>query len=58
MQKERVRKNCLSEQPRKQVSEMHFDKTPQSFDIPVLGNELQDCSCCDFLTEAMLGSSK
>ena len=34
--------NCIVEQTRNEVSEMHFDKIPESFDIAVLGNELQD----------------
>ena len=56
MQQELIRK-IMVEQPRNQVSEMHFDKFPNAstFQFWKPSFETETCSCSNFPTEAMLG---
>ena len=48
--------NCMVEQPRNQVSEMHFDKfpDPSTFQCWKRSFKTEVCSCFNFTTEAML----
>ena len=49
--------NCMVEQPRNQVSEMHFDKflNPSTFQCWKTSFDTEVCACCNFRTEdAML----
>ena len=54
MQKELIRKNFLVEQPRNQVSEMHFDKfpIPSTFQCWKTSFKTEVCSCSGY-SEAM-----
>ena len=56
MQKELHPQNCMVEQPRKQVSEIHFDKfpDPSTFQFGKTSFKTEVCSCSNFPTDAML----
>ena len=48
--------NCMLEQPRNQVSEMHVDKfrNPSTFQFRKTSFKTEVCSCSNFTTDAML----
>ena len=56
MQKEPVRKIFMVEQPRNQVSEMHFGKfpDPSTFQFWKTSFKTEVCSCSSFPTHAVL----